>query len=344
MARILVVAAHETLAERSLATTLVRRARSDGHDAVLWQDAQEGPARAVREADALVALLDRLPAAGAAAVALADAADKPVLGLCSRPTEGLFTQICHVVEGQREEDWWAHLPAFYERVRPFAGRVVRDRIPDLVAEAGHDVRFRQLTADEKPRFLKQKVANEAKELLAAELSQEKEEVADVLEALEAFILARGFDRDDLRRIKDHKRKQRGGFDRCFVVEATATADGPEKDGAGDGPETAGAEGPEEGETPHHAPIPTGARLGGAAPAGTGPRSDPAPAVTRSDPAPVAPRGAPSTPGAPAGHQAAPEPSRIAVGAEVDYTFDEQPAEPLDDIAQGRDIKPRFFEI
>ncbi|HLF16559.1 MAG TPA: hypothetical protein VI796_03905, partial [Candidatus Thermoplasmatota archaeon] len=40
------------------------------------------------------------------------------------------------------------------------------------------------------------------------------------EALEAFLKARHADREELRRVKEAKRKRRGGFERGFVVEST----------------------------------------------------------------------------------------------------------------------------
>ncbi len=227
MARILVAGADDTLAERQLVRMLIEQIRGDGHDA----GRVEGSAsKAIDEGDAVVAVLDRCSSDVAALVAYAHAQNKPVLGLATRGSDaGALGDMARLVPGERVDDWLAALPQFYEEVRPFAGRVVRDRIPELVREAGHDVAFRQLTAEEKPRFLKQKVANEAQELLRADMGKEREEVADVLEALEAFIAARGFERDDLRRIKEHKRKQRGGFERGFVVEATTGKAQPQEE-------------------------------------------------------------------------------------------------------------------
>jgi predicted house-cleaning noncanonical NTP pyrophosphatase (MazG superfamily) len=181
----------------------------------------------VRDADALIALLDHMPASAAAAIAYAFHHDKPVLGLATKgaPIAPIIAEMVSVVAESTAAAWLEALPAFYDDVRPYAGRVVRDRIPDLVREAGHHVTFRQLTAEERPRFLKQKVASEARELLASPVGKEKEQVADVLEALEAFITSRDYGRDDLRRVKEHKRKQRGAFERCFVVESTAAVAG-----------------------------------------------------------------------------------------------------------------------
>ncbi len=224
MARILVTGAHETLAEQRLVAAITQRIRRDGHDAVPFGD-QADPVVEARDADAIVAVLDKAPVESVALVSYAHAAGKPVLGFA---TKGLtvprfLAGLAQVVSADNEATWLEALPAYYDKVRPFAGRLVRDRIPELVEQAGHEVKFRQLTAEERPRFLKQKIATEAKELLEADVGREKEEVSDLLEAMEAFITARGLEREDLRRVKEHKRKQRGGFERCFVVESTSSA-------------------------------------------------------------------------------------------------------------------------
>lgn len=217
MARLLVVGSTQHLASRALLDRLVEQARQDGHDA--------GPcvrAKDVADADGLVALLDGADAVTAAAMALAHAEGKPVLGLASGSPDAMLADLCNVKNVRDEASCLAALAPFYEAVRPFAGRVVRDRIPELVREAGHSVAFHEVTGEDRPRFLKQKVAAEAHELLRADIGEEKEEIADVLEALESFIVSRGFDRDDLKRIKEAKRKRRGGFSKVYVVESTSS--------------------------------------------------------------------------------------------------------------------------
>jgi hypothetical protein len=42
-----------------------------------------------------------------------------------------------------------------------------------------------------------------------------------LEALEALLVERGVPREDLKLVKEAKRRRRGGFERCFVVESVA---------------------------------------------------------------------------------------------------------------------------
>lgn len=221
MARLLVATDLSSLAQRSLGHRLAERARADGHEADVVNDV---PLAACKDADAVIALLDgAAPAALPLAVAAtAHALGMPTLALHTHALPdtlaSLFTQAQAVT---REEDLANALPAFYASIRPFAGKLVRDQVPRLVREAGHQVQFREAAPDERARYLKRKVADEAAELLAADPGQEREEVADLLEALETLLRVRGYDRDDLRLVKEAKRKRRGGFERFLIVESAS---------------------------------------------------------------------------------------------------------------------------
>lgn len=221
MARILVAGTTESLAGRALAERIVARVKADGHDAAMLGAT---PLPEVREADAVVAVLDGPvpPPAAVGAAATAHALGKPALALHTHPLGDaiatLFTQTHSVHD---EGDFTGALAAFYAQVRPYAGRLVRDQVPRLVREAGHSVAFREAVGEERTRFLKRKVAEEAQELLEAGPGEEREEVADLLEALEALLVERGVAREDLKLVKEAKRRRRGGFERCFVVESVA---------------------------------------------------------------------------------------------------------------------------
>lgn len=236
MARLLVAGPRDSLPHRQALDRLVERLRRDGHDAAPLPP--DGALAAVEEADGLVAFLDgRAPDANAVAAAvLAHARGKPVLALHGGQLSATLAGCAALDRELRDDgDLFAALDAYYAKVRPFAGRLVRDGVPALVRQAGHEVRFRELAAEERPRFLKRKISEEARELEAAPPGDEPEEVADLLEALEAFLRARAFDRDQLRKAKEEKRRVRGGFERGFVVESTAgglppAADGPPADG------------------------------------------------------------------------------------------------------------------
>ncbi len=208
------------LAERSLLRRIAQQLEGDGHAV---SHPEEGLV-AIKESDAVVAVLDGsiVDAETAAAASHAFSIGKPVLGLHGSAPLGPVLAACLTRRAQLGggDELQEALGLFYEDVRPFAGRLVRDQIPRLVREAGHEVLFRELDEKERPAFLKRKVAEEAAELERASQGAEKEEIADVLEALEALIRVRGYDRDALRQVKQAKLKRRGGFERCFVVEAT----------------------------------------------------------------------------------------------------------------------------
>ena len=236
MARFL-VSSPDTVAGAAITDRILDRLASDGHVATAL-DSEGDVLQALRASDAAIVVLDgELPAAGGAILAYAATQHKPTMGLMrtGSPLPRTIRQLLTTQQdGDRVEDWLAALPDFYAKVRPFAGRLVRDFIPDLVKEAGHDVTFRALGPDEKPRFLKEKVLAEAAQLRDADMGAEKEEIADILETLETLIRARDYDRDALKQIKDAKRKRRGGFERGWVVEETHTtstdrADAPEDD-------------------------------------------------------------------------------------------------------------------
>jgi len=221
MARILVAGTTESLAGRALAERVVARVGADGHDAAMLGAT---PLPEVREADAVVCLLDGPvpPPAAVAAAATAHALGKPALALHTHPLgDALATLFTQAQQAHDEADFAGALAAFYAQVRPHAGKLVRDQVPRLVREAGHSVSFREAAPADRPRFLKRKVLEEAHELLEAGPGEEREEVADLLEALEALLQERGVERDDLKRVKEAKRHRRGGFERCFVVESVA---------------------------------------------------------------------------------------------------------------------------
>lgn len=218
VARILVAGDRQSVAGNALLHDLQRQLEQDRHEAILAPGHE--PTKEVRDADALVILLDHAPADAITLLAYAKAQQRPVLGLASQASsmQGFCTQF---VTCSNRQEIFAALPAFYQAVRPFAGRLVRDLVPSLVEAAGHNVQFRKLSKEERPRFLKRKIAEEAQSLEQAVAGDEKEELADLLEALEAFMDARGYSRDEMKRVKEGKKNRRGAFVEGFVVESAS---------------------------------------------------------------------------------------------------------------------------
>ncbi len=94
-------------------------------------------------------------------------------------------------------------------------KLVRDKIPEIIRQDGGDPRVRAVTGNEFDRLIRLKVVEEAQELLN---SGEDEEIADILEALEALLLHRSIERAAIEELRLKKREERGGFEKGFVLE------------------------------------------------------------------------------------------------------------------------------
>jgi predicted house-cleaning noncanonical NTP pyrophosphatase (MazG superfamily) len=94
-------------------------------------------------------------------------------------------------------------------------KLVRDRIPEIIRQKGGDPQVRIATGTELDKLIRLKIAEEAQELLN---SGEDEEIADILEALDALIEHRSMNRAALEDARLKKRHDRGGFEKGFVLE------------------------------------------------------------------------------------------------------------------------------
>ncbi len=97
-------------------------------------------------------------------------------------------------------------------------KLVRDRIPFLMQESGTEPEFRIARAREIASLMRQKIWEELDELMRAR-KREKiiEESADVLETVEAYCALHGITMDEVMRAKKQKLKEKGGFEKRFVV-------------------------------------------------------------------------------------------------------------------------------
>ena len=102
-----------------------------------------------------------------------------------------------------DEFWWQKLE-----------KLVRDRIPEIIQSQGRSPTFRIAPPEELDFLLREKVIEEAKELMQ---SGDAEEIIDILEVVDALIILRGLDTADLERRKAQKRIQRGGFTKGYVL-------------------------------------------------------------------------------------------------------------------------------
>lgn len=93
------------------------------------------------------------------------------------------------------------------------GKLVRDKIPQIIREAGKNPVIRILSDEEYLVELDKKLSEEVAEYQA---DKSIEEMADVLEVLFAICEARGYSVEELLAVKEAKREARGGFaDKIF---------------------------------------------------------------------------------------------------------------------------------
>ena len=91
------------------------------------------------------------------------------------------------------------------------GKLVRDRIPEIIEASGRPAAVRVLDDEEYDAALLDKLVEEVDELRAAALEDRLEEAADVYEVLLAILDRISLDAAHLTAAADAKRRSRGGF-------------------------------------------------------------------------------------------------------------------------------------
>ncbi|MDD2211722.1 MAG: nucleoside triphosphate pyrophosphohydrolase [Clostridia bacterium] len=93
-------------------------------------------------------------------------------------------------------------------------KLVRDRIPKIIKEAGKNAAIRIADKAEYKHLLRQKLLEEVNEFLE---SGSSEELADILEVVAALGVTCGLSFADLVEMAEEKKKDRGGFDKRIVL-------------------------------------------------------------------------------------------------------------------------------
>ena len=94
-------------------------------------------------------------------------------------------------------------------------KLVRDKIPEHIKSKGGIPIIHIANDEEYWQKLKEKLQEEIKEFLEAESI---EEMADVLEVIDAILLYKKFDKKELQKIKNKKLEERGGFKDKIILE------------------------------------------------------------------------------------------------------------------------------
>ena len=93
-------------------------------------------------------------------------------------------------------------------------KLVRDRIPEIIEADGKTCVCETLSDDDYLTLLDQKL-NE--ELTEYQESKSLEELAHLLEVMQAAVKARGWTLEDLERVRADKAAKRGGFEKKILL-------------------------------------------------------------------------------------------------------------------------------
>lgn len=93
-------------------------------------------------------------------------------------------------------------------------KLVRDRIPEIIASDGKTCVCETLSDEDYLRLLDAKLTEELSEY---QESHSLEELADLLEVLRAVVKARGWTWEELERVRQDKAAKRGGFEKKILL-------------------------------------------------------------------------------------------------------------------------------
>ena len=95
------------------------------------------------------------------------------------------------------------------------GKLVRDKIPAIIQAAGKKP-ITEILSD--AEYLKELDAKLDEEVAEYQADKSIEEMADVLEVLFAICEARGYSLEELMKVREAKREERGGFrEKIYLV-------------------------------------------------------------------------------------------------------------------------------
>lgn len=94
-------------------------------------------------------------------------------------------------------------------------KLIRDKIPEIIAAKGGTSRTHIADSAEYWNKLKEKLAEEVAEFAKDESA---EELADILEVIDAICEFKEFDAGSLRELQKRKKDERGGFKKYIILE------------------------------------------------------------------------------------------------------------------------------
>lgn len=98
-------------------------------------------------------------------------------------------------------------------------KLIRDKIPEIIKKDNAIPKISELSDEQFKIALKEKLVEEAKELLEAKTDKEiLNELSDVLQLLESIALNNGLSVSDVEKQKEKKKQERGAFEKKLFLE------------------------------------------------------------------------------------------------------------------------------
>lgn len=94
-------------------------------------------------------------------------------------------------------------------------KLVRDRIPDIIAGKGESCSFHVASDEEYRTKLYEKLVEETAEFV---VDRNANEIADILEVLDAILALEGISEAEVEVVRREKHKERGGFSKRLILE------------------------------------------------------------------------------------------------------------------------------
>lgn len=95
-------------------------------------------------------------------------------------------------------------------------KLVRDKIPEIIKASGKECEIEIAPKEERYDLLENKLQEEVGEFLE---DKNLEELADIMEVLFGLAHVLGYSEEDLLKMRDKKREERGGFKEGIVLKA-----------------------------------------------------------------------------------------------------------------------------
>ena len=100
----------------------------------------------------------------------------------------------------------------------FYNKLVRDKIPDIIKSKEQTCKTRLLEDEEYLKELRRKLGEEVQEYLD---SGDLEELADIMEVIDALAVSQGSCISQVIEIQKQKQKERGGFQKRIFLESVS---------------------------------------------------------------------------------------------------------------------------